>query len=626
MITSIKIAESYLKDYSFENKKEISNLSKINIFIGPNNSGKSRFMRNLFSEDVFDFLVDDLELDSIINYWNAFREHIENLFKQTGINSNKFNNAFLKNFQFDSYLSSREPNKISELRQILKKLQDFSSNDTNGFNYSSNSRPDLTNFASAIRSLAQQFLSYIETSIKDTYDENGYKKLYLPILRGLRPINSNVDFYATRTYNDYFQGSSVVQTNIQTGLNYYTNIKSKLLSTKDKRNTIKHFEDFIKKNFFPDKKEFTLIPKEDSDVLLIGFGDEDEDERHIYDLGDGIQAIIQLLYPIFSSIGEKALFFIEEPEINLHPGMQRVFLETLLSEEFKDMQFFMTTHSNHLLDLTLDDKNISVFAFSKNNKSKKFEVRNLVRDDKNILRDLGVRNSSIFLANCTIWVEGITDRKYIRKYLELYWKENKPQKIHLEDLHYSFVEYAGSNIVHWNFDKGNKDENIEAFRINNNIFLILDSDVDKKEIRPKEERHSNLKAILKDNLYITEGKEIENTLSIQIIKKVVIDYENVTPLDLKFKKPNKETTIAKSYNSDLDIEKPYYWKSNIGELIDSSLTDKKRKVDYAEGNTIRDKDAFCDKAIKHLENYNDLSPEAIDLCKRITEFIESSNK
>ncbi len=43
--------------------------------------------------------------------------------------------------------------------------------------------------------------------------------------------------------------------------------------------------------------------------------------------------------------------------------------------------------------------------------------------DRDLLASLGVKPSSVYLANCTIWVEGITDRLYITKYMEKYLVE-----------------------------------------------------------------------------------------------------------------------------------------------------------------------------------------------------------
>lgn len=103
----------------------------------------------------------------------------------------------------------------------------------------------------------------------------------------------------------------------------------------------------------------------------------------------------------------------------------------MLSEEFSNHQYFITTHSNHLIDLSLDYDNLSIFRFEK--QEDKIKISNCTRDDNKTLQLIGAKPSSIYNSNCTIWVEGITDRLYIRKYLELYqnkliveknWKEN----------------------------------------------------------------------------------------------------------------------------------------------------------------------------------------------------------
>jgi predicted ATPase len=50
MFASISIDNEVFSDYEVFEKK-IINLSKINVFIGTNNSGKSRFLRKLFVDD-----------------------------------------------------------------------------------------------------------------------------------------------------------------------------------------------------------------------------------------------------------------------------------------------------------------------------------------------------------------------------------------------------------------------------------------------------------------------------------------------------------------------------------------------------------------------------------------------
>jgi predicted ATP-dependent endonuclease of OLD family len=154
--------------------------------------------------------------------------------------------------------------------------------------------------------------------------------------------------------------------------------------------------------------------------------------------------------------------FIEEPEKLLHPGLQRRLIETLMKQEgFENYQYFMTTHSNHFLDITLDFPEISIYTLTKkidegahDEKDSKFLIENLKHGDTSVLELLGVRDSSVFLSNCTIWVEGITDRLYFRHYLNLYFdnlSKNNNSARFKEDFHYSFVKYSGGIIAHWSF-------------------------------------------------------------------------------------------------------------------------------------------------------------------------------
>ena len=66
-----------------------------------------------------------------------------------------------------------------------------------------------------------------------------------------------------------------------------------------------------------------------------------------------------------------------------------------------------------------------------------YEVKLATSPDANILRELGVRNSSVFLTNATIWVEGITDRMYMNAN-ELKWSWTAELRQLCEKL-YAFV-------------------------------------------------------------------------------------------------------------------------------------------------------------------------------------------
>jgi hypothetical protein len=84
-----------------------------------------------------------------------------------------------------------------------------------------------------------------------------------------------------------------------------------------------------------------------------------------------------------------------------------------------------------------------------------------------------VRNSSIFLSNCTIWIEGICDRLYINKFLEISQEYKLGDRYDIdrlkEDLHFSYIEYGGANIVHYSFDNEKNRKKIKASQISSKI-------------------------------------------------------------------------------------------------------------------------------------------------------------
>ena len=302
----------------------------------------------------------------------------------------------------------------------------------------------------------------------------------------------------------------------------------------------------------------------------------------------------------------------------MHPGLQRKFIETLLTHKgFEGFQYFFTTHSNHFLDITLDfDNNISIYTIKKDfdeaeedEKVPKFIIQNLSNGDKNLLKLLGVSSSSVFLSNCTVWVEGVTDRFYIRHYLQLYQKYLKWQDSgnieFSEDYHYSFVEYSGSNITHWSFlDKEEKPINAE--RLCSTLILIADKD------ESKEERHNKLREILDDRFILLNVREIENLIKKGILLKIIKNYE-------KLEEGNELDTH--------EFEEADYKDKPLGKFIQEKIlkTPQRRGSYQDDSGCVSNKVDFCEKAIECIKSWDDLSVEAQELTKGIYNFIKSQN-
>src|SRR5262249_19746078 len=139
-----------------------------------------------------------------------------------------------------------------------------------------------------------------------------FEKIYIPTIRGLRHLTDDkLDVFQLRTLKDYFNGNQndkKLNKGIFTGLNLYEEIKKLLLGNLTKREFIRSFEKFLGDSFF-NGQDVSIIPAIDSDVLYVKIGDEQE--RPIYDLGDGIQSIIILTFPLFANKDKNLLVFIE---------------------------------------------------------------------------------------------------------------------------------------------------------------------------------------------------------------------------------------------------------------------------------------------------------------------------
>lgn len=284
-------------------EKIIPNLSKINIFVGANNSGKSRFMRLLASTKElrfipnFDFTeLNDLKKETakiIYNYSVEKRySEIEGLVQ---------NSKALSEYKFIIESSSY----LDDILNIYKRIFETTHLDYTINNTTYSDRDD-TSTSTDLKRLLSPCKERLDILIKKFPPPISFKKLYIPTLRGLRTFTRNGDkgdydrdCYYTRTFVDYFKNTKSgeeAKIEIFTGLGLYNKIKDLLLGNLAERETVALFQNFLSETFF-DNKPVALIPRKESDVLFVKIGNEDE--FPIHNLGDGIQSIIVTTFPLF---------------------------------------------------------------------------------------------------------------------------------------------------------------------------------------------------------------------------------------------------------------------------------------------------------------------------------------
>jgi predicted ATPase len=582
------------KDYFLNNEdhplKYFPNFNSINIIVGANNCGKSRFMRGLMSLNSYVAINDLLLLRELIDEYNLYVE----MFNRDKIQT--FLDSHTKQIYGSSILDEKA-DKIQRNRLAKLKEDDFK---------------NIISVIKANKKRLDEMLGYSEmkddflknySKIQETYTkEFKPKKYYIPTLRTAHSLfqiikhgsEKKLDIPGTNDYEkiekDIFLHTYLknyrIDNSVQifTGLHLYRNILNSRNSEKAIRIQFENFEKFLSANFF-DGKQIDIVAKFDkndnekgineSELILIHVEGEKE-TRKLYDLGDGIQALIVLMYKIFM-VEPESFIFIDEPELNLHPGMQRLFLEQITSNKDltnKMLKYIISTHSNHFLDLTIEKEDVSIYLFSQRNNElndKQFTIKNVNRGDNTLLKDLGVNNSSVFMANCSIWVEGISDRNYIKTFLRSYCKASG-KSYPKEDIDFAFFEYAGSNIDHYIFEDEVEKEDVEiilkdikALAISNRIFLLADSDASKKNSK-KGIRLKELEEAKTDNFIpkvVWNMREVENLLTNEMWKEILIDLCNKTLV-----KSHKDEILVKIDEALSEIDSSNFVKEYVGEFLE----------------------------------------------------------
>lgn len=675
----------FLNEESGESIRFLPSTNNINILIGSNNSGKSRFLRSLMNQDNLSFINNSKLFLSLINKYNLLIEGFGNTFQISSVPINYLIQTFSKEkIENELKFNQNEKFKLHEvdLTKSLVEIVDFlnnsfflvnkigvifsgansllgaaRSNFISGLRFNNNS--NLRNYEFKDLEFYFRDIQDIVNEIKkvvDSYKINSGNRIYIPTLRTAHSLfefkglsDSQEKFGKTKKIRqDIYQDtvrknypSLTDDIEIFTGLSLYNEIVNVRNSRKEKRNRFHAFEKFLKDNFFNGKDidiiaNFNIHRKddgiEDEDLIEIFIGDN---TKSLHNLGDGVQALIILMYKIFLA-DKDSMIFIDEPEINLHPGYQRLFLEQITNNKTlisKNLAYIIVSHSNHFLDLTLEKDNVSLYSF-KSLGQDKFLIRNVNAGDNSILRDLGVNNSSVFLANSSIWVEGISDRNLIKAFLLAYCEGKKKPK-HREDIDFAFFEYAGSNLVHYDFDKRkNEYETIEglinAYALNNRVMLISDLD------SGKEAKHKNIEEIaaeLDGFEYKTTKpyREVENLLTNNVWKEILLAFCNKNEI-----KGNEENVQIRINFALKKYDAKDYKNEYVGEflsIIKKEVSELNKIYKESDGNvpgTLTPKTELSQLVLSKVRDgkitWEDFSENQtiVDLTESVYKFIEKS--
>lgn len=191
--------------------------------------------------------------------------------------------------------------------------------------------------------------------------------------------------------------------------------------------------------------------------------------RPLESFGTGIRELVIMCSAL--ALYEEHIVCIEEPEIHLHPYLQRKFINFLLHKT--NNTYFITTHSNVFLDY---NENISIYHVTYNKLKTEVSLADTNEKCCTILDDLGYKASDLLQANGIIWAEGPSDRIFLKRWIKLL--NNDFNVDFIEGIHYSIMFYGGKLLSHVSMKPFQffTDEFIYLLRLNKNAMIIIDRD------------------------------------------------------------------------------------------------------------------------------------------------------
>ena len=231
--------------------------------------------------------------------------------------------------------------------------------------------------------------------------------------------------------------------------------------------------------------------------------------------GTGVHQLIILAIAVLSQ--DNVIFGIEEPEIHLHPLLQKRFMQFLLHETTN--RYVITTHSASLIAPSEEVEVIHLKMVDG------VTIPSRVQTDAGslaILEDLGHQPSDLLQANSVIWVEGPSDRVYLNCWIHLLY----PNLV--EGIDYSIMFYGGRLLSHLTMEREEEAELtdfVKLLRINQRSALVMDSDrkASSETLNPTKIRIIDECKRNDVQCWVTDGREIENDLAPRTVQAALAE-------------------------------------------------------------------------------------------------------